>query len=162
MNNAGRAVGQACNGTFAQPVNCLAWIWTGREYQVFSAVNGFDTVPQGISDSGEVVGLWLEAPPFDFKAFVYDKGVATTLLVNGGVSAVAYDITNSGEILMLAELDPQDFFKPVLYRKGVATPLPLYPGSLQTLYVGQNERGDMVGFALNPDFSTVAFVSFRK
>jgi hypothetical protein len=162
MTNSGRAVGQACNGTFAAPENCVAWIWDRREYQVFSVVNGKDTVPQGINERGQIVGLWLDSPPFDFKPFLYDNGAVSTLLVNGGVSATAFDITNSGEVLMLAELNPQDFFMPVLYRAGVSTPLPLYTGALQTLYNGINERGDLVGVAFVEGFEPLVLISLKK
>lgn len=163
MNSSGTAIGQACEGTFHMPETCVAWIWNGREYREFSVTNAAETVPQSINDRGQIVGLWLESPPFGYKAFLYDDGVVTQLIVNGGVSAVAYDVTNSGEVMMLAELDPLDYFKPVLYDRGVTTPLPLYPGAVQTLYLGTNERGDRVGLALtDTDFTSLILISLRK
>jgi uncharacterized membrane protein len=162
INDAGTAVGQACAGTFYVLDKCVAWIWDAGGYHTFSVSTAAETVPQGINDRGQVVGLWLETPPFGYRAFLYDHGTVTPLVVNGGVSAVAYDISSPGRVMILADLDPSDYFRPALYERGSTTPLPLYPGATQTLYVGTNDRGDIVGFALYEDFSTTAVISLRK
>jgi uncharacterized membrane protein len=161
MNNAGVAVGQACEGTFTMPFNCVAWIWNGRGYQTLSVAGTSDPVPQGINDRGQVVGLYLQTPPFGYRAFVYDRGEATLLLPT--TDGVAYDINNQGEVLTLIEVDPTQLFVPAKYDNGSVSLLPLYPSSIQTLWLGINERGDLAGQAFTDFFSPpMPVVALRK
>jgi hypothetical protein len=161
MNNAGVAVGQACEGTFEMPVSCVAWIWTSGGYDVLKIATTSDPIPQSINDRGQIVGLYLETPPFGYRAFLYDRGSATVLLPT--TDGVAYDINNQGEVLMLIEVDPTQFFVPAVYEKGSVSLLPLYPSSIQTLWLGNNERGDLAGEALADFFSPpLPVVALRK
>jgi uncharacterized membrane protein len=118
---------------------------------VLSIDNTSEPVPQGINDRGQIVGLYLQTPPFGFRAFLYNRGEATVVLP--ATDGVAYDINNQGEVLMLIEVDPTQLFVPARYDKGSVSLLPLYPNSIQTLWLGINERGDLAGQAFTDFFS---------
>ena len=163
MNNAGVAVGHACDGTLLEPFNCVGWIWTGTQYQRLEIEGVASPLPHGINDRGQIVGLYLKTPPFDFKAFLYEGGKGRILLQD--TDAVAYDINNQGDISMLIEVSPQLPFIPALLESGFTEPKPLpsYPGSFTTLWVGMNERGDFAGFAPDPLLpERIALVLLRK
>lgn len=162
INNRGVAVGQACEGTFDMlPVNCVGWIWTGSQYEFLTIPYTTEPIPQGINDRGQIVGLYLQTPPFGYRAFLYDHRRATLLLPD--TDSVAYDINNQGDVVMLIEVDPTQLFVPALYDRGKVSLLPLYPGTIQTLWLGLNDRGDLAGVGY-VDFSSppIAVVAFRK
>lgn len=159
INNSGTAIGQACEGTAFAPVNCVAWLWNGSQYEFLAMPGSPETVPFGINDRGQVVGLFLVAPPFGYKGFLYERGTYTELLA--GTDSVAYELNNRGQISMQVEVSAGELFKPALYYRGTVSLLPLAEGSIQTGYFGMNERGDLAGQAFTDFASSYPVIALR-
>ncbi|MBY0372986.1 MAG: hypothetical protein K2Q23_03265 [Bryobacteraceae bacterium] len=144
-NNAGRATGQACEGNWFQPSNCVWWFWNGRSYEPLQTPSGIFALVDGLNDIGTIVGRYLIAPPFDYRAFLIDRSTTTILLPD--TKSAAYDVNNRNEVVINFESEPDTLFIPALYRNEVLTLLPLYPGAFGTTYIGINDRGDLSGLA---------------
>lgn len=145
MNNAGIGVGMACEGNwFTSYLNCVPWMWDGSGYQFLSLPAALDQFASGINNRDQIVGGLFIAPPFDYSMYLYDRGKVTTLLP--GTKGNAASINDRGQVLAIIEVDPAELFRMVLIEKGSYTRLPQFPGSLQTIWYGLNERGDLAGY----------------
>jgi uncharacterized membrane protein len=167
-NNRGMITGAACNGSTSVNINCVGWVWDG-EYTFF-VVPGSDipgtpgTFPYGMNDHNQVAGYSIDPSdaPWPGDPFLWDRGTLTSIQVLGLRVAVAYDINNRGQVTMIGPLVPNDFFRPFLWDRGEVTPLPLYPGSLQTMYLGLNDRGDSAGQYFDQNFAPHGFLAVKK
>ena len=160
LNERGIAVGAACDGDINVFYNCTGWRWDGRKYEFFNAPGagtvGVGTVPNSINEDGVEVGYWdAGRTPETSRSYARDRSGFVELKPFGLPNSVAYDINNSGQILMLAPLDPAGYWAPALLDRGRSIALPLYPdpASIQTLYTGINNRGDLSGFWLDDSYS---------
>jgi hypothetical protein len=165
MNNAGRAVGYACRDTFFELLDCIGWLWTGKEYQLIDVPGAISTYAYGINDRGQIVGVYSVAP-FVFEGFLSDGGNIQPLTItteDGVLPATAYDITDDGRIVAVAPLGVNVFWPPILIDKQGYELLPEYPGVVRTFYQGINQRGDLVGLWFNdPADPPRSFVAYRK
>jgi len=158
--DSGVALGYACEGTFDLPVNCVSWLWDGKNYQFLQLGNPLAT-PSYINNRGQIVGYVIDPPVF--TGFLYDRG-GTTWLFPPGINSTEFmprSITNSGVILMNGETDPTTFWQPFLYDHGTVKLLPEYGGAGQTTYLGLNERGDLAGLFFS-DTGAFAIVAYRN
>jgi uncharacterized membrane protein len=145
-NNAGFANGNACNGTWDAPDECVWWIWDGKEYKAPALPGGLFVVIEGLNEIGQIAGRRLLSPPFNFRSFILDGATSKDILQ--GVKSSAYDINNRGDVVLNYEAEPNTLFVPAVWsRKGDLTALPLFPGAFGTTYIGLNDRGDFVGLA---------------
>ena len=96
-----------------------------------------------VNERGDVVGRYLD----DFgneHGFLYQGGSLITLDVPfPSIQTDAYDINASGDVVG-GFADPQGFVHGFLYSKGVYKQID-YPGAVDTLPLGINARGDVVG-----------------
>jgi probable HAF family extracellular repeat protein len=152
MNDAGVALGVACQGNFLGVTNCSEWLFRNGKYEFLNLPTLNQLALSDINNRGQVVGYYLKTPPFDYRAFVYEDGVLTDLPIFN--DAGAFGINNQGQILLLAEFSPTELFRPALYDRGAFTELPSVPNLLSTFWYGMNERGDLAGGAA-ADFSFV-------
>lgn len=157
-NNAGRAVGYACNGDWFTPIDCIVWVWNGKQYETPPLPSGLFAILNGINEAGQAVGAYLVQPPFDYKSFLLDGNTSTDLLPN--VDSSAYDLNNSGAVVLNFEVDPNMLFVPAVLQKGNLALLPLHPGAFGTTYLGLNDRGDFSGLAyddlVQPPYPVIA------
>jgi hypothetical protein len=164
MADNGRATGWACTGAFSAPERCIGWIWDKKDYQ-FVTMPAAVTAPNGINNSGNIVGFFTESFQVPPRGFHGDGPAVRELTVNspyGPGQLIAHDINNNGDILALANVDPALLWAPVVINGEKYTILPKYPGKFQTVYDGMNERGDLVGFWLDgPNDFPLAFVATR-
>ena len=152
MNNAGQAVGAACQGTFDAPVACEGWSWNGKGYTIYQYPGALQTIPEGVNDKGEEVGYWQKTSTI-YWGYKRELGQFTTLTLkaeNGVYHPIPYDVNNDGSILGAAPLDPNDYWPSIIFDKdGEYRRLPKYPGLLRTFYQGMNERQDVTGLWFN-------------
>ena len=163
-NNSGRAIGQACEGTFTEPTACIQWVWNGKQYEYLDFSGLTQPRISGLNDRGQISGSYLLAPPFDTRSFLLEDGTLTPLFEDKDSSANG--INDQSQILLMLELSPVELFRPALYDAGDVTMLPLYPASLQTSWMGLNERGDLAGLYFNsfndPPQPVVAWITRQR
>lgn len=155
-NNAGRATGQACNGDWFAPTDCVLWIWDGKQYQTPTLPPALSVFLDGINEIGQVVGYYVTQPTIEPRAFLLEGNTSTDLLP--GVLSLAYDINNSQEAVLSFLPSPGAFLEPALVKKGQVTLLPLLPGALGTTYLALNDRGDFSGYAFDQTTQSFFFV----
>lgn len=164
MNNSGRAIGEACEGLFNNPTGCINWFWNGSQYEFLTFPGLAQTQIRGLNDKGQISGSYLLAPPFDVRSFLFEDGTLIPLFDNTDSSANG--INDQSQVLLMLELSPVELFRPALYDAGEVTMLPLYPASLQTSWIGLNERGDMAGIYFNsfnePPQPVVAWITRNR
>jgi hypothetical protein len=161
MNDAGVALGSACEGDFINLAQCVYWLRRNGTYEFISLPQLDQFLMRNINNRGQISGQYLLAPPFDYRAFIYENGTVNDLPIP--LDAAAFGINNQGQVLLNAEFSPTDFFRPALYDRGSITRLPDAPGMFSTVWFGLNERGDLIGGA-TPDFFSppLPFVAVRK
>jgi hypothetical protein len=168
MNNSGHAVGYACrSGTFFVPTDCDAWSWDGKEYSFYNFPGAMLTLPFGINERAQQVGLWEQSLNF-YLGYRRDRGVVQDLTLSTDTDLfypTAYDINNNGDILAAAPLDPNSYWPSIiLHGPSSFERLPNYPGVLRTFYQGMNEHEDLVGIWFNDPsgFPYFGFVALRE
>jgi hypothetical protein len=167
MNNAGRGVGQACEGDWNNPMNCVGWMWDGNTY-TFTNIPGTTsnyTGPLAINDRGQVVGQYLDDGGH-MHTYLLEHSKMTILDVPGASDTVVNDISSSGEVILDAlygdlSTNPNQNF---LWRRGVYTPLPNHPdpAAVHTFSLGMNDRGDWCGRWFDENWVSHAFIAFRQ
>ncbi len=162
----GLAVGMACEGDFYNLSGCEMWVSDGTSYSFFTipGAGGLGVNPFNMNDRGQVIGAWqnpLEGPS-GYHTFLWENGAFFSVDLPEVPRSVGYDISSSGQMLMLAPLDPGGYWVPLLLNRGKAARLPLFPGSIQTLYSGMNERGDLVGEYYDENWASHPIVAIRK
>lgn len=159
-NNAGQAVGRACNGSLFNQTDCVNWIWNGSAYEVspIPATPLFGGL-FGINEPGVMVGWQRVPPPESLRAVMVDGATTTTLMP--GTRGGAWDVNNRGEVLVQYELAPGNW-RMGLLRRGEVTPLPQFPDAVWTGAYGLNERGDFAGFTWHGPNNFHPYVAFAR
>jgi hypothetical protein len=98
MNEAGLGVGDACEGIWNMPSNCVGWTWSEKTpvYQFPSYSGASSTMPLGINNRGQIVGIAVLSD--SYCGFLEYKGNFT--LLTGGRPSIARDVNDAGEVLL--------------------------------------------------------------
>lgn len=106
------------------------------------------TFASGINDRGQIVGFYTDSN-YSAYAFVYDKGVYTTLDVPDAVNgAAAVGINNWGEV-MGNYTDSSFNQHAFVYHNGVYTTLPTPSDAVSFDFYALNDRGQIIGTYYN-------------
>ncbi len=160
INNAGNAVGQACEGRFDAPVHCMLWMWDSRSktYEFLTIPGATDPIPYALNDRGQIVGNYLQTPPFGYRSFLYDSGETQPVLPD--IDASAFGLNDQGEIVVMMEVTEGELFQPVILDQDTLTFLPRWTGAFGTSWLALSERGDLAGIAyddpMSPPYPLVA------
>jgi probable HAF family extracellular repeat protein len=100
------------------------------------------TVPNGINDQGQVVGIFGQLG-VGYRGFLYSGGGFTTIDA-GSDYTIAYDINNSGSIIGDYGLSSGNVSHGFLSTGGTIAPFDV-PGALSTSLSGINDLGDIIG-----------------
>jgi probable HAF family extracellular repeat protein len=106
--------------------------------------SGEGTLPQGINDRGDIVGLCILDSNFDVRGFLLRGGSYTNFNIPAGVSTTAWGINNEGDIVGYYN-DSSGMSHGFLRHQGQYTTIddPLGVGGTQAIRI--NDRGDIVG-----------------
>lgn len=149
-NNAGRATGYACEGSWTAPVNCVNWIYNGKSYEYVTLPGGAtEGILNGINERNQIVGTHRYGQTSDGRSFLLDRKATIPILPD--TDAFAFDINNQGQALVTYEVSPILPLVPGVWEDGVLNPLPIFPGSFATIWQGFNERGDLAGNTWSSD-----------
>ncbi len=157
VNEAGLGVGDACEGVFGIPSSCVGWTWSEktREYEFSSYPGALSTMPLGINNRKQTVGIAILSDFFGYLEYHGDFAGLT-----GGRPSIAWDVNDAGEVL-LTYLDTGE--NSLLDDKGFH-PLPNFPdpAAVATTYQGMNDRGDLAGYWIDATGNTHAFITIRR
>jgi uncharacterized membrane protein len=165
MNDAGIAVGQACEGDYWTQWNlgkCVPWTWDGKDYSYpnLPGTNYPYTGPLAINNRGQIVGEYVDSAGLH-HSYLQEGSKMAILEVPGASETLADDINDSGEVILFALFgDSPD--QGYIWRKGVFTPLPNAPGAVDTYFHGNNDHGDFCGCWLDAAGALHGFVALRK
>jgi probable HAF family extracellular repeat protein len=158
VNDAGLGVGDACEGLFGFPFNCVGWTWNDktRGYQFSSYPGASSTMPLGINNRRQTVGIAVLSDVF----YGYLEYKGDFKLLTGDRPSIAWDVNEVGEVV-LTYLDTGE--NALLDRRGIQ-PLPRSPdpAAVGTTYQGMNDRGDLAGNWIDITGSAHAFMAIRK
>lgn len=125
-------------------------LYSNGSYSTFSAPGAIYTNPNGINDSGEIVGT-ASTSTGEIQGFLYSGGAFTTIGFPGGADTYAEGIDYSGEIV--GAYNDGGTFYGYVDNGGALTTIPT-PGLFPT---GINDSGEIVGI-YSGGFSTSGFV----
>jgi len=119
------------------------FVYEAGHYRTLDFSGAWETIPEGINDSGQVVGSVTLEPFGQAHGFFYDGATFTVLDVPGARDEVAFGINNYGDIVGTYVDTAQHGF---LFRDGefVSVDVPV-PGTFLTRANGINDRGQIVG-----------------
>jgi hypothetical protein len=101
------------------------------------------TLPQGINNSGEVVGIWEEDNNTVYQSFALNGGVYSTLGYPGAAETQAISNNNKGDITGYYS-DSAGAYHGFLLSGGTYTSIDV-PGAVGTFAYGINDAGNIVG-----------------
>jgi probable HAF family extracellular repeat protein len=100
---------------------------------------GITSVPDGINNNGQVIGVGSKAPQVLYPAFVWQKGIFTQMKTKtGDYMQLVYDINDKGQIVGT----PSGPKRPGIWDKGTIQDF----GTLGGYARGINEKSQVVGF----------------
>jgi probable HAF family extracellular repeat protein len=103
---------------------------------------GYPTIPWGISNRGEIVGLFFDTN-FNIKAFLLSEGQFTILDIPNALRSQAHEINNLGKIVGYFD-DFSSVRHGFLLDGGVVTVIDV-PNAIGTEVYGINDQGQIVG-----------------
>lgn len=106
------------------------------------------TQPFGINNHGQIVGEYVDATGAS-HGFLLNQGTYTTFDAPGGIATLAFDIDDGGRIVGTsfdAAARPRGFLRD---EQGAFTPIEAPDALRGTLAVGINNRGQVVGVAMD-------------
>lgn len=127
------------------------FVYEAGHYRMIDFPEAWETIPQGINDSGQVVGAVTLEPFGQEHGFFYDGATFTILDVPGARSGVPFEINNYGDIVGTYVDTAQHGF---LLRDGEFVPVDVpVPGTFLTRANGINDRGQIVGEYLDSNLN---------
>lgn len=147
INDKSQIVGQSCMASNCSPLH--GFIYNNGVMTDLGTLGGQQTIPIGINNSGKVVGQSFDSSN-NSRAFIYSNGVISDLGVVGQSRARA--INDSDQIVGDTAISG-GLSAAFLYDKGTTTMLSSLPGFTNSIALGINKNGVIVGAA----FSTTAF-----
>lgn len=164
INNKGFAVGSVFTGTFTDSLNGVGWIWDGTAYSSFFKVpqaSGFGTYASGINDQGQVVGYYQDSQGA-YRGFLKHGSRITTFDVPGN-NTFASAINDRDEVVgyycrncFLVATVNHGF---IVHAGNVVTVD--VPGAVSSGILGNNDRGDLVGFYVDTSGKVHGFIATR-
>jgi probable HAF family extracellular repeat protein len=170
INNQGEVVGEAslpgdpgCNGS---PDNCelSAFVFERGQLKDIGTLGGSQASALGVNDSGEVVGTASNENDQAFLAFVWKKGVMTSLGASkGNDCSIARAINSRGQIVGPSFPCATGSENATLWEKGSAIDLNTFvPPGVDLHLTGDdiyiNDRGDIAGTAVRSNGDVRAFL----
>lgn len=163
ISESGQGVGQACEGSWFTPNNCVNWIWNGKSYAFFDFVPGIavaQKAPWGFNNRGQIAWQVID-PDGYWHGYLQDGTQVISLDVPGAEFTFVWDMNNSGDVILDAFGTDQHY----IWRKGAFAAIPDVPanwGSIYTSTRALNDRGDYAGYWIDANFNGHAFIAFRK
>jgi probable HAF family extracellular repeat protein len=166
INNRGQVVGDSENTTpdptCPSPSTTLeikAVVWEkGEIQQELPTIGGDpDGFVQAINDNGQAVGVTGDCIS-DLHAVLWNKGTPTDLGTLDGMLLAPQAINNRGQVAGFAFSQDGSVFVAFLWQNGVATNLGTLPPDVNSLALGINNKGQIVGDSCDADFSCRAFL----
>jgi len=180
INNAGQIVGMAenattdptCPATGAQKLQFEPVVWENGKIQQLPTVAGDpDGVAFAINDSGQVVGASGNCTTFGtitlvnlspLHALLWQAGTVTDLGTLGGTGhgngIEAVDLNNKGQVVGNSDLAGDTNFHGFLWTQATGMQdLGTLSGDVNSLAIGINDAGDLVGVSLDAKFNPRAF-----
>jgi probable HAF family extracellular repeat protein len=176
INNRGKVVGYAQNNTQDQGCPVFQFkpvIWENGKIRELPTYPGDpDGAAIAINDNGQVVGVSGPCAAFnpnlglyllDSHALLWQDGTVTDLGNLGGDGGFggnhACAINNQGQVVGHSDLTGDTTFHAYLWTKETGMQdLETLQGDFASLALGINDRGEVVGASLAPDFSSRAFL----
>jgi len=180
INNAGQIVGMAenattdptCPATGAQKLQFEPVVWENGKIQQLPTVAGDpDGVAFAINDSGQVVGASGNCTTFGtitlvnlspLHALLWQAGTVTDLGTLGGTGhgngIEAVNLNNKGQVVGNSDLAGDTNFHGFLWTQATGMQdLGTLSGDVNSLAIGINDAGDLVGVSLDAKFNPRAF-----
>jgi probable HAF family extracellular repeat protein len=180
INNAGQIAGVAenattdstCPATGAQKLQFEPVVWANGQVQQLPTVAGDpDGIAFAINDSGQVVGASGNCTTFGtitlvnlapLHALLWQAGTATDLGTLGGTGhgngIEAINLNNKGQVVGNSDLAGDTNFHGFLWTSATGMQdLGTLPGDANSLAIGINDAGDLVGVSLDAKFNPRAF-----
>jgi probable HAF family extracellular repeat protein len=180
INNAGQIAGMAenattdstCPATGAQKLQFEPVVWVNGQIQELPTVAGDpDGAAFAINDSGQVVGASGNCTTFNtislvnllpLHALLWEKGTVVDLGSLGGTGhgdgIEAVNLNNKGQVVGNSDLPGDTNFHGFLWTQGTGMQdLGTLSGDVNSLAIGINDAGDLVGVSLDAKFNPRAF-----
>jgi hypothetical protein len=158
INNRNQATGGACAA-----IPCVGWTWDGENYSFFQVPQADPsmggTYPNGINDSNEVVGYFIDSGGVQ-HGFFRDEDGFTILDPPGSTVTFAADVNDREEIVGWYS-DQNGKTHGFVEKHGKYTTVD-FPNSVQTLIWGNNSRGDIAGSYVDLGHLRHGFVGYRR
>ena len=167
MNDAGRAIGQACEGVWYGNFNCVGWSWDPirHQYDFPAAPDAATTWPQGINNAGRIVGTWSPAPDLWGDQYGYLQDGDDFETIPPDAQSNALDINARGDILVQTPVEGclDCFWQQGIWTGGRFNPLPSWSEpAIATFYLGLNDSRDGAGFWWEDNFLKHPFIAIRN
>ncbi len=180
INNGGQMAGMAenattdstCPTTGAQKLQSEPVVWENGQIQQLPTVGGDpDGTAFAINDSGQAVGASGQCSAFNTNVFInllpihallWQSGQVTDLGTLGGTGhgngIMAVNLNNKGQVVGNSDLAGDTNFHGFLWAENTGMQdLGTLPGDVNSLAIGINDAGDLVGVSLDAKFNPRAF-----
>ncbi len=156
-----------------QVLQFLPAVWTRSEVAALSTVGGdVDGVAMGVNDRGTVVGASGSCAAFNpntllslqaVHALLWQNGKATDLGNLGGNTGaafgnIAWAINNGGQVVGASDLAGETAFHAFRWQNGTMSDLGTLLGDVDSLAIGINDTGVVVGLSIDSSGNTRAAV----
>jgi probable HAF family extracellular repeat protein len=140
-----------------------AFMYQNGYKQDLGTLGGILTIAYGINNGGQVVGMSYDSSGNYAHAFLWQNGAMTDLEITGDVNSEAHSINNNGQVVGDTWNSAGNNFHAFLWQNGTTydlNTLLFNAGSGWTLQfaTGINDKGQIVGYGLNPQGQTHAFL----
>jgi probable HAF family extracellular repeat protein/parallel beta-helix repeat protein len=155
LNNVGAVVGESYNaGGVGRAV-----VWAGGATSALPTLGGAVSAAFGINDSGLIVGASTLTNNQNAHAFAYLNGSIADLGTLGGSSSYALAVNGAGTIVGESRVAGDGAVHAFAYQNGVMRDLGTLPGLPNSVAIGINANGDIVGYAYDASHLTTQGVT---
>jgi probable HAF family extracellular repeat protein len=124
----------------------MATAQSNYSYTLLDVPGSVNTLPHGINDAGEVVGLYGDPNSDRGHGFLYSGGTYTTLVPPGSYFSDASGINDAGQIVGLYNVSQTGFSKGFLLTSGTYSDIVPPGASFNIQATGINNAGQIVGY----------------